>query len=355
MPPDAPSRRYQLFPPPPGAIARLGLIGMIVLGVAAAFAAVAGWFSPGKMTPDRMIDAFQQANGVHLGFRRNHAKGVCVGGVFDSNGAGQVLSRAVVFRPGQVPVIGRFALASGKPDAPDWPMTVRSMALSFRPAGGQEWRTGMNDIPVFPVRDAKGFYDQLQAGGDPARVTAFLAAHPETVRALALIKAQGFSSGFANAAYNSLDAFEFVDAKGLTVPVRWSMVPLDPYAPADPSAAGNPDQTWLFDALIARIRSSPVRWRLMITLGQPGDPTNDATVPWPKDRSQLDVGTLTIDRISAEGPGNCRDINFDPLVLPAGIAPSDDPLLTARSAAYSESFTRRAGEAKTPSAVKVGG
>ena len=41
------------------------------------------------------------------------------------------------------------------------------------------------------------------------------------------------------------------------------------------------------------------------------------------------------------------------LVLPPGIAPSDDPLLSARSATYSESFTRREGETKTPSAVQV--
>jgi catalase len=70
----------------------------------------------------------------------------------------------------------------------------------------------------------------------------------------------------------------------------------------------------------------------------------------------VDVGTLTIDRIDSENDsendGRCRDINFDPLVLPSGIAPSDDPLLSARSAAYSESFTRRAGEKKDPSAVK---
>jgi catalase len=31
--------------------------------------------------------------------------------------------------------------------------------------------------------------------------------------------------------------------------------------------------------------------------------------------------------------------------------PSDDPLLSARSAVYSQSFTRRAGETKGPSAV----
>jgi catalase len=60
---------------------------------------------------------------------------------------------------------------------------------------------------------------------------------------------------------------------------------------------------------------------------------------------------LTLNEVEAEAPGNCRDINFDPLVLPVGIAPSDDPLLSARSAVYSQSFTRRAGEKKEASAV----
>jgi catalase len=39
------------------------------------------------------------------------------------------------------------------------------------------------------------------------------------------------------------------------------------------------------------------------------------------------------------------------LVLPAGIKPSDDPLLSARSAVYAQSFRRRAGETKQPSAI----
>jgi catalase len=63
------------------------------------------------------------------------------------------------------------------------------------------------------------------------------------------------------------------------------------------------------------------------------------------------VGTLTLDRVESDDTSAARDINFDPLVLPAGIAPSDDPLLSARSAVYSQSFTRRAGEAKQPSAI----
>jgi catalase len=65
----------------------------------------------------------------------------------------------------------------------------------------------------------------------------------------------------------------------------------------------------------------------------------------------VNVGTLTIDHVESEETGACRDINYDPLVLPSGIAPSDDPLLSARSAAYSQSVRRRDGEAKSPSAV----
>lgn len=62
---------------------------------------------------------------------------------------------------------------------------------------------------------------------------------------------------------------------------------------------------------------------------------------------------MTIDKVSSEDTGPCAYVNYDPLVLPSGIAPSDDPLLSARSAAYSRSFTLRAGEEaeRPPSAI----
>jgi catalase len=113
------------------------------------------------------------------------------------------------------------------------------------------------------------------------------------------------------------------------------------------------DKNYLFDAVIVRIGQAPVQWHVVVTIGQPSDPTDDATIPWPSNRQQVDVGTFTINHIEGEAPGNCRDINFDPLVLPSGIEPSDDPLLSPRSAAYSTSFMRRAGEKHEPSAVQI--
>ena len=65
--------------------------------------------------PARFADGFEQVNGIHDGFRRNHAKGVCISGSFQSNGQGTRLSRAAVFKAGNLPVIGRFSLAGGNP------------------------------------------------------------------------------------------------------------------------------------------------------------------------------------------------------------------------------------------------
>jgi catalase len=168
-----------------------------------------------------------------------------------------------------------------------------------------------------------------------------------------LIRANPVSSGFDNSTFNSLNAFRFISADSDVVPVRWSMVPLQAFAPISTTQPAQADANYLFDALIASIHRQPLQWRLVVTVASPVDPTADATLPWPSDRQQIDVGTLTIDRVESEETSPARDINFDPLVLPNGIAPSDDPLLSARSATYSQSFTRREGEPKQPNAVSA--
>ena len=79
---------------------------------------------------------------------------------------------------------------------------------------------------------------------------------------------------------------------------------------------------------------------------------SEIVVPWPADRETVDAGTLTVVALESEAAGHCRDVNFDPLMLPRGIAPSDDPLLRARSAAYAISHARRASEPGQPGAVR---
>lgn len=338
---------------------RLAVIGLVLAGIITAFAYAGGWLTPQALTPAAIVDRFQQLNGPHPGFRRNHAKGVCVTGTFESNGQGAEYSKAEILRPGKTPILGRFAFAGGMPYVPDAPKIVRSLAVLLKPPGGEEWRLAMINLPIFPVKTPQDFYqfmlisapDPATGKPDPAKMKAFLDAHPETAKALQQIGGNAISSGFANTTYNGLNAFLFTNLDGTVTPIRCSLVPIQEFQPADLTAPASPDSNYLFDALIADVHKQPLQWRLVLTIGQPGDPTNDATAPWPADRKQVDAGTLTINTIESEDTSPIRDINFDPMILPNGIAGSDDPLLSARSAAYSQSFTRREGEPKSPSAV----
>jgi catalase len=342
----------------PGALGRLTAIGAVLAVIAGLFLLAGGWFTPHALTAAAIINTFEHVNGVHPGFRRNHAKGVSVTGFFESNGQGRSLSKAQVFRPGRVPIAGRFALAGGQPYAADTPETVRSLAIQFKQPDGEEWRTAMINIPVFPVNTPQAFTEFLVVSSpDPATgkvnssaLGAFLAKHPETAAALKIVGSHPFSSGFSDSAYYGLNAFRFVDAKGDSTPVRWYVTPDQSVETANRVGT---DKNYLFDALIQQIHAKPLGWHLMLTVGQPGDPTADATRQWPPDRQQVDAGTLTFDSIESDDTSSTRDITFDPLVLPDGIAPSDDPLLSARSSAYSVSLRRRDGEHKDANAVST--
>jgi catalase len=339
---------------------RLSAIGALVVSTAGAFAYSGGWLSAGDLTQARIVDRFERVKGPHPGFRRNHAKGLCLAGRFESSSGGVPLSKAPLFAAGQVtPVTGRIALAGGQPYAADAATTVRSLALRFHLPDGEEWRTGNNDIPVFPVRTPEAFYAQLLAvkpdpatgKPDPDALKAFFAVRPESEKAAALIKARSITSGFADDTFRSLNAFRFVAADGTQTPVRWAFVPEQAAIAESPAHSVRADKNFLFDDFAAAVRHGPVRWHLVVTLGTPVDASADATLAWPTERTSIDVGSVVVTTTEAEASGNCRDVNFDPLVLPAGIEGSDDPLLSARSAAYSQSFTRRAGEPKAPSAV----
>ncbi|MFW7267332.1 catalase family peroxidase [Gluconacetobacter sp. Hr-1-5] len=324
--------------------------------LALAFALAAGWLTPGRLTSGMFMRTFRMVDGSHPGFRRNHAKGICVTGWFDASGEAAQLSRAALFTRQRSPVVGRFALAGGMPFQDDAPEKVRSLALRIMPTHGGEWRMGINDIPVFPVRNATDFNDFLLASRpdpqthrpDAARMVAFLARHPETQRALALLKARKLTSGFANDTYNSLDSFTFVNAGGTTTPVRWAMVPEQEATPAVGQGAG---RDYLFEDLIAALARGPLHWHLVVTVGGAEDVTADPTVPWPASRRQVDAGTLTLARAESEDGGPCKGITYDPLILPEGIAPSDDPIPAARSAVYARSFVLRSGEPETASAI----
>ena len=92
-----------------------------------------------------------------------------------------------------------------------------------------------------------------------------------------------------------------------------------------------------------RLAAGPVRFTLTLQVAEPGDRTDDPTIPWPASRPVVDAGTLEL-----VGPETQRETNgdilvFDPTRVVTGIELSDDPVLRIRSQVYSESVRRRTG------------
>lgn len=344
---------------------RRAFLGALVVGGAGAVSSVGfllteNVIGPARLTARAIIDRFQNVNGVFSGFRRNHAKGVAVAGYFESNGNGADLCSASVFRAGRYELIGRFSLSGGNPHVADAADIVRGLGLRILLPEGEQWRLALINLPVFLDPTPQDFYDRMLAFAadpatgkpDPRAEAAYLSTHPRTVAAMAVAKSEPVAPTFATTTFNGLNAFASSNADGVTVPVRWKLVPESNGTEPAPGRGGD----YLFDRLAADIEQRPRRWTMLIVVGVPGkDRTDDATVPWPADRRTVAVGSVVLTDVATETAGNVRNINFDPLVLPDGLAPSDDPLLSARSAAYAESYRRRSGEGDGSGAVRLEG
>lgn len=325
----------------------LALIAGLVAAVAAVFAYTAGWFSPSRLTPSKLVATLAPPAGPALGFRRNHAKGICFTGSFESNGKGSALSSAQMLASGSYPVTGRFNLATPDPNAEDGKQRVRGLSLRIQTPDGQEWRSAMITAPFFPVATVQGFYELQKASArkdDPDAMKTFKDAHPEFAAFGAWAASAPFTSSYAEERYNGLNSFVFSDASNQDHAVRWSFVPVATAVAVPAEELKQRDPDFLAKEIVERVQKQPQRWTMAVTVANAGDPTADPSKAWPTDRRTVEVGTLVVSTIQPEPDGPCRDINFDPIVLPRGMRVSDDPFPAARSAAYAVSFDRRTAE-----------
>jgi catalase len=334
--------------PAPSVLRSLLLIAVIVGAVAVAFAYTAGWLSPRRLTPNEIVAAFAPPGGPALGHRRNHVKGICFTGTFDANGAGSSLSQAPMFLSGQYPIVGRFNLASADINAPDATVRVRGMGLQIMAPDGQAWRMAMIDAPFFPVATVQGFHALQLVGGskEPDAMKHFIAAHPEFATFGAWAQSAPWTGSFAEERYNSLNSFTFTNASGSVSVVRWSLLPAAQPVAVPPAELAQRGQDFLEQEITQRVKTGPLHWAMVVTVANANDPTADPSKAWPPDRRTLEVGTLTVQEIEPEADGPCRDINYDPTVLPSGISTSNDPFPAARSSAYRRSYDLRTAEEK---------
>ena len=302
-----------------------------------------------EVTADQVVTALEGAYGVHPGQRRNHTKGTCALGTFVGMPEAAAYSRSALFSGQLVPVVARFSLAGGNPTAPDADRSPRGIALEFRLPNGSLQHMTMINTPMFFAAMPRTFLDKMLAlKPDPATgkpdseaLKAFAASHPDNAGQAKFLADNNPPKSYAQSSYYGIHTFKFINRENKLTLVRWRFVPQDGEQQLTAAELKSEPNNFLEQALIERTRRGPVLWDMLLTIGEPGDPENDPTILWPKDRKELKVGTLTIaSAMNQEGAG-CENINYDPLVMADGIAATDDPVLLFRSSSYGVSASKR--------------
>lgn len=303
----------------------------------------------GEVTPVQVVDAIEATFGVTPGERRNHIKGTCAIGEFVGAGDAAKFSHSALFSGKPIPVVARFSLSGGNPKAPDPARSGRGMALEFKLPDSSLHHMTMLNTPVFGAAQPRTFLDLMVAmkpdpatgKPDPARINAFKASHPDNKAQADFLSSNNPPSSYANSAYFGIHTFKFINQKDETTLVRWHFVPQDGEKQLDESALKSAPANFLEPALIKRATQGAIKWDMIVTLGEPGDTQDNPTITWPASRKQIKAGTLSITKAMPQKGADCEKINYDPLVMGKGIAPTNDPILLFRSPAYAVSFAKR--------------
>ena len=323
------------------------------LGLMVAFAALVGVATSAvaqePVTAPEVVTALEGAYGVHPGQRRNHTKGMCALGSFVGTPEAASYSRSALFSGSTIPVVARFSLAGGNPKAADTEKSPRGMALEFRLADGSKQHMTMLDTPMFFAAMPRTFLDKMLAlkpdpvtgKPNPEALKVFAATHPDNKGQADFLAANNPPPSYANTSYYGIHTFKFIDKANETTLVKWRFDPEDGQKELTDAELKSMPADFLEQALIERTKQGPVRWDMWITIGEPGDPQDDPTLLWPKGRKEVKAGTLTFTDAMPQDGAECKNINYDPLVMSDGIAPTDDPVLLFRSPSYAVSFVKR--------------
>jgi catalase len=243
----------------------------------------------------------------------------------------------------------RFSNASGDPEVHDGIPNARALAVKFQLSDGKNADILALHIEGFAVRTPEEFLAFLSAQlpdpatGKPApdAVPRFLESHPATRAFIERLMQKPVPASYGQACYYAEHAFKFTAADGGSRFGRNRWIPEAGEAYLSPDDAGKRNTNFLGEELEGRLKKGPVAFRLLLQVAGEGDPTDDATALWPADRPLVELGRLEVTSISATSAADERGLVFDPSKVTDGIDLSADPILLARSAAYSISYDQR--------------
>jgi catalase len=301
-----------------------------------------------SIDPAQAVDAINSVFGRHPGYRALHAKGLVCRGSFKPSAPAAALTRAAHLHHGELPATFRFSNGAGDPHHGDWMPDPRGMAVKLYLPDGSRTDIVCVSSPRFPVKTPEAFIELLKAQGAGAaaalKLPVVLARHPEALRSLPVLAPTLLPrTSYAGITYYGIHAFKWIDGGGVERYVRYSLLPETPADRLSPRAAKRRGPDYLQQELRERLATGPVRFTYELQIAIPGDPTDDPSAAWPKDRRRVNAGTLEVTGLDTEREAGDDVLVFDPTRVIDGIELSDDPVLRFRGPAYSESVARRMG------------
>jgi catalase len=276
---------------------------------------------PHPETQVRQIEHFEGARDVDPGEPRNHTTCTCAPGSFVGVPGAAMYSRSPLFAGEPVPVVARFSLAGGDATkASGVDRNARSMLLAFRLPDGSLQQVSLISGQEFSSAAPSSLLYKRPNAKD---VRAFVGGRADSLgRALAEYES---TAGYADEVYYDIRILKLVNRADKATFARWRFIPQDgEMTRSDPTSASTPG-TVLEQAFIKRTRQGPVRWDMLVTLGEPSDSEGDLPIRWPATREELHLGTLTIWSTMPQKGAGCREIIHDPPLLGDGIASLRDP------------------------------
>ena len=290
------------------------------------------------------VELFEKMGGKHPGHRKAHASGLCASGTFMPSSS-EHFSGAALLSNGELPVSMRFSLGGANPKGDERAPGARGMGMQIKlPNGSLHTFTG-NNFPVFAGKDPETFYGFLSTllpdengKRDPARTLAYIQNNPSVQANAMWNKSAKTAASYANTQFFGLHTFYFQAPGEQKTKFRWHVEPSLGVNTLDKAAAAQMPAMFLADTFAQQLKEETIRFTIVATLGEAKDSDIDPSQQWPRDRHQVELGTVTI---KTSGGDTCNNTNFDPNMISAGFIPSEDPVLKMRSPAYAISFGRR--------------
>ena len=257
------------------AFGSLALIAVVIGAGAAAFAYTAGWFSPQRLTPDKLVDAFTPPDGRAA----RPSPEPC---------QGHLLHRHLRSEWGRV---GAFAGSGFRPRPVSGPRALQSRHRRSERAGcdGPGAGPGTADLdagragmaqrhdrsPVLSGVDAASLLRAAARLGEqgPERDEDIRRARiPSSRRSAPGPRARPGPAATRKSGSTASTASSSPTVPARSMSVRWSLLPAAQPVPVSPDDLAKRGPDFLEQEITERVAGAPQRWTMVVTVANPGDP-----------------------------------------------------------------------------------